>query len=774
MVLHFEEGKSLKGWLQSLGRAPRQAELDRLISPLLDALAVVHAADFLHRDIAPDNIMMRGDGNPVLIDFGAARGDIAQHSRTVSALVKPGYSPYEQYGEIGRQQGPWTDIYALAATLYHAITGKRPPDAPSRVVKDEIVPARDAALSAYRPGFLKAIDQGLRIDIEKRPQSVAEWRGMLLAPVADGQRGWFGAKRTEPVVDVDRTVAVTRPITAPDFPVETAIPGAVAGAVPPPPDVPGKRGRIVDFLEGVRDTPRRTEVQGARPNAAALGDEAGASVAKTQAPVAGPTAQVVPDNAGPDNGGPDNAGMAPNKRGGFFRRTPKPVAQPKQESTAVVAEDRPVDVRSAPNIAVVKPARRDVAKRKPPKPRPVRKKSGWRWFPIAAKLAIGVVIATALVRFQQSLPHLELRSTGTVASSPTKAPRTITGSTSKLDEKSGRSTRESALERERQRDKRSTARDRFANASPVISSKPVKQAPVTLLLRTFEAHTGGTNAVEFADAGRKLVTVGGDGTLRVWDASSSSYALVRTMELEHGPAMALAAVGNRALTGHENGQVALWDLSTGMQIKSFKRNDAPIHSLAFAGTDRFLVGAHDWTIALWETTTQSVPLHVFQGHGRDVMAVAYEPARGLIASGSADRTMKLWSGKSLSLLRTYPKAKKYISAVAFSSDGSALLVGTLSGAISLYSTDNRRRHRRYRGHSERISSLKFIDGGREFVSASSDGTIRLWNRRESRSLQTFGSAGARISNAAVSPDGRRIAAGKDNGTVQIWNGAVLD
>ena len=89
-----------------------------MIAPLLDALDVVHQADFLHRDIAPDNIIIRKGGVPVLIDFGAARGEIAAHSKTVSALVKPGYSPYEQYAETSRQQGPWTDIYALAATLY--------------------------------------------------------------------------------------------------------------------------------------------------------------------------------------------------------------------------------------------------------------------------------------------------------------------------------------------------------------------------------------------------------------------------------------------------------------------------------------------------------------------------------------------------------------------------------------------------------------------------------------------------------------------------------
>src|SRR3990170_8807269 len=149
MVLHFEEGQSLKGWLKGLGRAPRQKELDAILAPLLDALETIHKANFLHRDIAPDNIIIRKSGDPVLIDFGAARGDIAAHSKTktVSALVKPGYSPYEQYAETSKQQGPWTDIYALAATLYHAVTGKRPPDSPSRMLKDDMIPARDAALS---------------------------------------------------------------------------------------------------------------------------------------------------------------------------------------------------------------------------------------------------------------------------------------------------------------------------------------------------------------------------------------------------------------------------------------------------------------------------------------------------------------------------------------------------------------------------------------------------------------------------------------------------
>ena len=195
MVLHFEEGGSFKAWLKGLKRAPRQNELDKILNPLLDALEMVHGGAFLHRDIAPDNIIIRKDGSPVLIDFGSARGEIASHSKTVSALVKPGYSPYEQYATTSRQQGPWTDIYALGATLYHAVSGKRPPDAPSRMVNDEYVPARAVALSSYRPTFLAAIDKSLRLEIGERPQSVAQWREQLLTPEPKRERGRLSLSR---------------------------------------------------------------------------------------------------------------------------------------------------------------------------------------------------------------------------------------------------------------------------------------------------------------------------------------------------------------------------------------------------------------------------------------------------------------------------------------------------------------------------------------------------------------------------------------------------
>ena len=126
MVMRFEQGQSFEAWLKGLGRPPTQEELDRIAAPLLDALEMMHAENFLHRDIAPDNIIVRADGTPVLLDFGAARRAVAEMSRALTGIVKAGYSPQEQYASDSRLQGPWSDIYALGGTLYRAVTGGSP------------------------------------------------------------------------------------------------------------------------------------------------------------------------------------------------------------------------------------------------------------------------------------------------------------------------------------------------------------------------------------------------------------------------------------------------------------------------------------------------------------------------------------------------------------------------------------------------------------------------------------------------------------------------
>jgi serine/threonine protein kinase len=181
MVMRFEQGQSFEDWLRGLGRLPTQDELDAIVAPLLDALEMLHAVDFLHRDIAPDNVIVRADGSPVLLDFGSARRAVAAMSRTMTGIVKAGYSPNEQYSSDSRHQGPWSDLYALGGMLYRAVTGHPPDEATLRVSDDRMLPAASIDKKGkYRSGFLAAIDACLRVRYADRPRSVALLRPMLL------------------------------------------------------------------------------------------------------------------------------------------------------------------------------------------------------------------------------------------------------------------------------------------------------------------------------------------------------------------------------------------------------------------------------------------------------------------------------------------------------------------------------------------------------------------------------------------------------------------
>ena len=181
-VLEYEDGRTLFDWLDEIRRKPNQAELDYIIAPLLEALEIVHSSSYLHRDISPDNIMLRPDGSPCLLDFGSAREAIGRETTSLTAIVKSGFSPPEQYLSEGRGQGPWTDIYALAATLFLAVTGDRPPEATERMLDPSTTPlASKVAGRQYRQAFLAAIDWGLGLRPEDRPENVAQWRMALYA-----------------------------------------------------------------------------------------------------------------------------------------------------------------------------------------------------------------------------------------------------------------------------------------------------------------------------------------------------------------------------------------------------------------------------------------------------------------------------------------------------------------------------------------------------------------------------------------------------------------
>ncbi len=183
MVMNYIEGGTLEEYLaQAGGKLPYSKMLD-IMMPVMDALREVHEAGFLHRDVSPDNIFIRKDGRVILIDFGAARQELQSQSRSLSVLLKTGYSPEEQYRSKG-EQGPWTDIYAVSATIYRGVTGQLPPEAMDRLALDELKPPSQLDVEITEAQE-EALLKGLAVKAKDRFQSVSDFQHALMSISVD-------------------------------------------------------------------------------------------------------------------------------------------------------------------------------------------------------------------------------------------------------------------------------------------------------------------------------------------------------------------------------------------------------------------------------------------------------------------------------------------------------------------------------------------------------------------------------------------------------------
>lgn len=193
MVMPYYQGQTLQQVRRTMAQPPDEAWLRRLIMPLLGALECLHRENVFHRDVAPDNIMLLDDGagalngRPVLLDLGAARRVIGDHTHALTAIVKPSFAPIEQYAETAQlRQGPWTDLYALAAVVHYCITGRPPMPATARAVHDELPLLRQMGPGLasgfdchFSEPFIHAMDAALAVRPQDRPASVGAWRSAL-------------------------------------------------------------------------------------------------------------------------------------------------------------------------------------------------------------------------------------------------------------------------------------------------------------------------------------------------------------------------------------------------------------------------------------------------------------------------------------------------------------------------------------------------------------------------------------------------------------------
>ena len=657
LVLTFEEGLSLKSWLRGLGRAPRQRELDDILAPLLEALETVHAADYLHRDIAPDNIIIRKDGSPVLIDFGSARGEIAARSRTVSALVKPGYSPYEQYAESGARQGPWTDIYALGATLYHAICGKRPPDAPSRVVRDELAPTGNVALAAYRQRFLMAVDRALALDPGSRPQSVAAWRGDLLAP-EPARPGWFQRATGRGTADSD-AAKVAHPVAA------------QAGAAPPLPDAPGAPGQMLDFIDGLKEK---------AGHAASLA--APAAILSEPPPVAA---------CDPE---PTVAAPQPSKPSGPSRKATR--------------DKLPVAVKERTRPPRPKPVRFGDARQ-------------WRAFGLKFVIGAGIAGAAIHYkdRMPTWLGAAESGRSANSANL-SRSDASVAGQTGldahRLTMLSGHRGGATAVGFTADGRAIVTAGSdgtlKVWNAASGANQRTIQLAegePTAMAVQGRRALTGhadgrvalwdvdtgerlasfrrsdaGITAVGFMRNGQRLIVSSADAALTMWD-TMAPQSPVTVVEAHDGIVTAVAADrGSFIATGGDDNTIRLWRADDLKPVRTYRGHKDTVSALAISPDGRYLAAAAvDGRIRVWSTSSTSL-YRLNSAHRSRIRGLAFSPAGDIIASAADDGSVQLWQVRQSKVMRAQADGGSPARALAFSPDGSRAAVASADGSVRFW------------------------------------------------------------------------------------------
>jgi len=244
MVMPYLQGITLRDARKAMTHAPDEAWVLGVIHPMLDALELLHREGVYHRDIAPDNILLPPVGQPILLDFGAARHVISDRTQSLTAILKPSYAPIEQYAEMTQmRQGPWTDLYALGAVMHFLLFGAPPAPATARAMQDDAEPIEQRVVPGVSQRLIDAVGWALRVRPLERPQNVGELRAALkgLLPVPARVQGMAQGGALPAAASAAATSAVTFQPTLmvePADPQATRINTVQTPPMPPMPRVP--------------------------------------------------------------------------------------------------------------------------------------------------------------------------------------------------------------------------------------------------------------------------------------------------------------------------------------------------------------------------------------------------------------------------------------------------------------------------------------------------------------------------------------------------------
>jgi WD40 repeat protein/serine/threonine protein kinase len=297
-------------------------------------------------------------------------------------------------------------------------------------------------------------------------------------------------------------------------------------------------------------------------------------------------------------------------------------------------------------------------------------------------------------------------------------------------------------------------------------------------LQVFTGHLDAIESVAFSPDGKYVLTGSKDTTIRMWDIQTGQTVRLFTHQItpfyQPGPYSAVNSVafspdGKYILTGTRETRVRLWDIQTGMTVRTFDSLIGGVFSVTFSPDGNYIaVGARNSKAFIWDVRTGQT-IHVLEGHTGAVWAVAFSPDGKTLLTGSGDDTARLWDVQTGQTLRVLQGHLLDVTSVAFSPDGKDVLTVSADATARLWDTQSGQRLREFTGHTDSVWSGAFSPDGKSILTASSDRTVRVWDAIPTHNPYIFASHTATVQSVAFSHNGKYVLTGSDDRTVQIWN-----
>jgi WD40 repeat protein len=296
----------------------------------------------------------------------------------------------------------------------------------------------------------------------------------------------------------------------------------------------------------------------------------------------------------------------------------------------------------------------------------------------------------------------------------------------------------------------------------------VNFAYADLARSVFTETFGSVLSIAFSPSGGLLAAGTVNGEVWLWDASSGIPVHICKGHTAWVRSVAFSPDGQLLASGSEDQTIRLWKVSTGQSLKTLQGHTDRVRSVAFSPDGQLLAsGSDDQAVRLWEVSTGQ-SLKTLQGHTDRVRSVAFSPDGQLLASGSDDCSVGLWEVSTGQRLKTLRGHSNWVWSVAFSPDGQLLASGSEDQTIRLWKVSTGRSLKTLRGHSNRVYSVSFSPDSQLVASGSDDQTVRLWEVSSGQNLKTLQGHTNRVYSVSFSPDGQLVASGSDDQTVRLW------